>query len=320
MNATPKRAVAGRVVIVTRASAGIGQATARAFARPGARVVLAARRAERLEALKRDIEAAGGTALAVPTDVTDRGQIARQVQAALEAFGRIDVLANIAGWGRYDWLEELSSDDLRQQYEVNVIGMAEVTRQVLPTMKSQRSGIILNMSSYASRIAVPPLTVYASTEYAVDGLSDGLRRELQPWGIAVVRIHPSAVTGTEFNRQAGAQGGVPYRSLPIGRVSREQVAQALVKLVERPQRALFMSRLYAPAVVVNRLFPGVVDGISSLWVRRKRQRELGTATPAVPVRYMPSGGLLPGALRPVPLLLLVFGLVAARRRLRSRPR
>jgi NADP-dependent 3-hydroxy acid dehydrogenase YdfG len=286
----PKRAIAGKVVIVTGASSGIGEATARAFAMAGATVVLAARRAERLERLAEEIFSAGGTALPVPTDLTDIDQIRNLVQTTLTAYGRIDVLANIAGWGRYDWLEELSPENLRMQYEVNVIGLAELTRQVLPVMKAQRSGHILNMSSYASRIAAPPLTVYASTKYAVEGLTDGLRRELIPWGIRVTRIHPSGVTGTEFNQKARQDGGIEFQSFPIGRVSREKVAQEMVKLVENPRRALFLSRLYDVPVVLNKLFPGLVDFLTSTWVRLKRREELQEPhpRPTQPVSYLSS--------------------------------
>jgi NADP-dependent 3-hydroxy acid dehydrogenase YdfG len=270
-----RKAVAGKVVIVTGASSGIGEATAREFASAGAIVVLAARRADQLEKLAGEILSDGGRVLPVPTDLTEPVEITRLVQTTLANFGRIDILANIAGWGRYDWLEEMSEDDLRKQYEVNVIGLAEMIRQVLPAMKEQRSGHIINMSSYASKIAVPPLTVYASTKYAVDGLTDGLRRELKPWGIRVSRIHPSGVKGTEFNKQAGKQGGIRYRSVQIGRVSREQVARKIVNLVEQPRRAVYISRLYDLPVFLNIFFPGVVDQISSLWVRWKRRKELG---------------------------------------------
>ena len=211
MRQKPNWALTGKVIIVTGASAGIGEAAARAFGRAGAKVVLAARRAERLERLAAEIRAEGGTALPIPTDVTNTNQIENLVRATLEAYGRIDVLANIAGWGRYDWLEELSAENLRMQYEVNVIGMAEMIRQVLPVMKAQRAGHILNMSSYASEIATPPLTVYASTKYAVEGLSDGLRRELLPWGIS---CHPHPPQRGDRDRvqcegQAGRRDHVP---------------------------------------------------------------------------------------------------------------
>jgi hypothetical protein len=250
-----------------------------------------------LERLAEEIRSAGGTALSIPTDLTNVDQIQNLVQTTLAAFGRIDVLANCAGWGRYDWLEELSPENLRMQYEVNVIGLAELTRQVLPSMKAQRAGHILNMSSYASKIAVPPLTVYASTKYAVEGLTDGLRRELIPWGIRVTRIHPSGVTGTEFNQKARQDGGIEFRSFPIGKVTREKVAQKMVKLVEKPRRALFLSRLYDVPAVLNKVLPGLVDFLSSTWVRFKRREALQEAHlhPTQPVRYSSSPFTLPAA-------------------------
>jgi NADP-dependent 3-hydroxy acid dehydrogenase YdfG len=271
MNRRP--AIDGKVVIVTGASSGIGEATAWEFARAGAITILAARREQRLQQLQEKIEAIGGQALAVPADLTDRDQIINLVQTTLSTFGRIDVLANIAGWGLYDWFEELSAEELRRHYEVNVIGLAELTRQVIPTMKEQRSGFILNMSSYVSQISVPPLTVYASTKYAVEGLTDGLRRSLLPWGITVIRIHPSSVSGTEFNQRVVRPGTVKYKSVPIGRISRERLARHIVHLIEEPRRALFISRIYEVPVLINKLFPEVVDWVSSNWVRRKQKQE-----------------------------------------------
>jgi len=271
MNRRP--AIDGKVVIVTGASSGIGESTAREFARAGAVTVLAARRRQRLERLEKEIEAMGGTALAVPTDLTELEQITNLVQTVLSTFGRIDILANIAGWGFYDWFEELSAEELRRHYEVNVIGLAELTRQVIPTMKAQRSGFILNMSSYVSRISVPPLTVYASTKYAVEGLTDGLRRALLPWGITVIRIHPSSVSGTEFNKNVAREDDVEYKAVPIGRISRERLARHIVRLIENPRRTLFMSRLYEVPVLLNKLFPEFIDWTSATWVRRKHRQE-----------------------------------------------
>jgi NADP-dependent 3-hydroxy acid dehydrogenase YdfG len=299
MKLAPKPAIAEKVVLITGASSGIGEATAWAFAMAGASVVLAARRAQQLEQLAEQIRSAGGVALPVPTDLTVKDDIENLVQASLAAYGRIDVLANIAGWGRYDWLEELSAENLRTQYEVNVIGLAELSRQVIPIMKAQRSGHILNMSSYASKIATPPLTVYASTKYAVEGLSDGLRRELIPWGIHVSRVHPSGVKETEFNQKAKQDGGIKFRSFPIGKVTREKVAREMVRLVEKPRRALFFSRLYDLPVALNKLSPGLMDTLSSLWVRWKRREELRAYQPRPkPAKYgrsplaLPAAGLL----------------------------
>ena len=285
MKLKPRPAIQGKVVIVTGASSGIGEATAREFAKAGAITVLAARRKGRLERLEREIEEMGGTALAIPTDLTDQAQITHLVQTTLDTFGQIDVLANIAGWAVYDWFEELSTEELRQAYDVNIIGLAELTRQVIPTMKAQRSGFILNMSSYVSRISVPPLTVYASTKYAVEGLTDGLRRALAPWGITVIRIHPSSVAGTEFNQRVVRPGTVKYKPAPIGRISRERLARHLVGLVEKPRRALFISRIYEVPVLINKVFPEVVDAISSNWVRRKRKKEIPSTEEVAVVEY-----------------------------------
>jgi len=309
MTHTDRRRLAGLVAIVTGASAGIGQATARALARAGATVVLAARRAERLEQLAAEIEAEGGTALAVPTDLLVEAQITRLVATTAARFGRIDVLANIAGWGRYNWLEQLSAVDLRQQYEVNVIGTAELTRQVVPHMQRRRAGHIINMVSYASRIAVPPMTIYASTKYALEGFTDGLRRELAPWGIHVSRVHPAGVPGTEFNQQAAANGGVEYQSAPIGKVSKERVAAAVVRLVEHPRRSVFLGRSYEVAVLLNRYAPALVDAAMGLWVRHKRAAELAASAPeALPAPRR--GAWWPGLARAAGAVLAV-GAVAA---------
>jgi short-subunit dehydrogenase len=283
MNRRPT--IDGKVVIITGASSGIGESTAREFAQAGAITVLAARRTQRLERLQKEIEQMGGKALAITTDLTILDQITNLVQTTLSTFGRIDVLANIAGWGLYDWFEELSSAELRRHYELNVIGLAELTRQVIPTMKAQRSGFILNMSSYVSRISVPPLTVYASTKYAIEGLTDGLRRALLPWGITVIRIHPSSVSGTEFNQRVVRPGTVHYRAIPLGRISRERLARHIVGLLEKPRRALFISRVYEVPVLLNKLLPEFVDWVSETWVRRKRKEELPPSEEVAPVNY-----------------------------------
>jgi NADP-dependent 3-hydroxy acid dehydrogenase YdfG len=286
MNISP--ALYGKVAIVTGASSGIGEATAREFAKGGAVTVLAARRVAQLQRLQSEIEDMGGQALAVPTDLTDINQITNLVQTTLSAFGRIDILANIAGWAFYDWFEELSAEEVRRAFEVNVIGLAELTRQVIPAMKAQRSGFILNMSSYVSRLSVPPLTVYASTKYAVEGLTDGLRRTLQPWGITVIRIHPSSVSGTEFAKRPNRPGAVTYSPVPIGRISRERLARHMVGLIEKPRRSLFISRLYEVPVQINRFFPAFVDWVSETWIRRKRRDEIPPLEQTAPVRYSSS--------------------------------
>jgi short-subunit dehydrogenase len=130
------------------------------------------------------------------------------------------------------------------------------------------------MCSYSSLISPPPLTVYASTKYAVEGLTDGLRRELIPWGIKVMRIHPSGVTGTEFKEKASRDGGIQFKSILLGQVSRDRVARTLVRLVERRGRSVFLGRLYDGLAILNKLFPWTIDWASSIWVRLKQAEEL----------------------------------------------
>jgi short-subunit dehydrogenase len=171
------------------------------------------------------------------------------------------------------------------QFEVNVLGMADVIHEVIPVMQRQRSGHVINMSSYASRIAVPPMTVYAATKYAVEGLSDGLRRELAPWGIQVTRVHPASVGGTEFNQRAAKRGGFRIGGLPMARMSREQVAGEIVGLIRSPKHELFLGRGLHLAVFANRAMPELVDGVLHLWVRVQRRSELrDSPTKAVPRR------------------------------------
>ena len=294
MNLQIKPAIAGKVVIVTGASSGIGEATAWEFGKWKAKTVLTARRVDRLERLAERIREVGGVALPVAADITDPQQIGNLLWETMAKFGRIDVLVNVAGWGHYDWFEEQTHETLRHQYEVNVIGMGELIRQVLPIMKEQQSGIIINMSSYSSKLSVPPLTVYSSTKSAIEALSDGLRRELAPWGIKVIRVHPSAVTGTEFKEKAIADGGVNYRTVPVGQVSREAVARNLVELVENPQRSLFLGRLYDIPVIINAVLPGLVDLFSAFFVKFHRRKELPLMRRAAIIHNRPAyfGGYL----------------------------
>jgi short-subunit dehydrogenase len=122
-------------------------------------------------------------------------------------------------------------------------------------------------------ISAPPLTVYASTKYAVEGLTDGLRRELIPWGIKVMRIHPSGVTGTEFKAKAARDGGIQFKSISFGQVTRKRVARTLVRMVERPRRSIFLGRVYDALAILNKLFPWTIDWASSTWVRIKQRQE-----------------------------------------------
>ncbi len=215
----------GAVAIVTGASSGIGAATARALAAQGARLVLAARRTDRIEALAHDLP----DALAVTTDLRDPAQILRLVDATLERYGRIDILVNNAGQGLHLPLEEVSLDDFVAVTQLNTFAPLLAIQAVLPAMRRQRAGAIVNVSSGTSRMVLPGAGAYAATKAALNQISAIARRELAPDGIAVSTVFP-AVVATEFHAslRAGARVGGAGGPPPI---APEDVATAIVELI-----------------------------------------------------------------------------------------
>jgi len=191
------RKLDGQVIIVTGASAGIGEATARRLASEGAIVVMFARRNDRLEALKQEVEAKGGRTLAVTGDVTNEEDRKRLVREALGSFGRIDALVNNAGYGQRGPIELVPIDAIRQNFETNLFSLIALTQLVIPKMREARRGRIVNVSSVAGRIARPLSSVYDATKHALEAISDGMRGELAPFGIEVVVIQPGFIV-TEF--------------------------------------------------------------------------------------------------------------------------
>jgi len=253
--------IKGKVVIVTGASSGIGEATARQFGREGAKVVLAARRVDRLDALAHRIHAlsTGAETLVVPADLSKLEDIRSLISQTLERFGRIDILVNNAGFGRLDWLENLDpEEDIEAQFNVNVLGVVQTTRQALPVMIKQRSGHIINMCSMSSLIATPTYTIYAASKHAVHGFSEALRREVKPWGITVSMIYPGGVK-TEFGEGAGMKRKTNATTPKFLLLSAEDVARAIVTLVRRPRAMYIIPRLWSLVALFNKLFPAVVD-------------------------------------------------------------
>lgn len=254
--------IKNKVVIVTGASSGIGAATAREFGRQGAKVVLAARRVDRLQALAGEIDAMSTSAQAyvVTTDISKLEDIQNLVAQTLTIFGRIDVLVNNAGFGRLDWLENLDPvNEIRAQMDVNVMGVIQLTRQVLPLMIQQRSGNIINMCSIAGLVGTPTYSIYAASKHAVHGFSEALRREVKPWGIHVSLVYPGGVTDTEFTQHAGIKRKTNATTPRSMALTSEQVAKAVVKLVRHPRRMWIMPWLWKFTIFINRFFPGFVD-------------------------------------------------------------
>ena len=203
--------IEGKVVVITGASSGLGEATARLLAAQGAAVVLGARRVDRIEALAGELTRAGGRALAVQTDVTRSEQVQRLVDAAVERFGRIDVIVNNAGLMPSSPLERLKIDDWDRMIDVNIKGVLYGIAAALPYMQRQKSGHIVNVSSVAGHRVRAGTAVYSATKHAVRVLTEGLRQEVKPYDIRTTIISPGAVDTelpdsiTEADVQAGVK-------------------------------------------------------------------------------------------------------------------
>jgi len=182
-----------KVVVVTGASSGLGEATARLLSAQGATVVLGARRADRLESLAKQLERHGGKALAVTTDVTRREQVKALVDSAVQTYGRIDVMINNAGLMPQAPLERLKVDEWDRMIDVNIKGVLYGIAAALPHMQRQKAGHFINVSSVAGHRVGPGFAVYAATKYAVRALSEGLRQEVKPYNIRTTVISPGAV-------------------------------------------------------------------------------------------------------------------------------
>ncbi|MDX5405321.1 MAG: oxidoreductase [Bacteroidota bacterium] len=200
-----------KVILVTGASSGIGKATALKLLKDGHIVYGAARRIEKMK----DIEDAGGTALEM--DVLKEDQMQAAVDRIISENQRIDVLFNNAGYAIYGAVEDTTIEDARRQFEVNIFGLARMTQLVLPQMRKQRSGTIINTSSMGGKIYTPLGAWYHATKHALEGWSDCLRIELKPFGIDVVIIEPGIIL-TEFGdvmtqpiTERSGQG--PYKGL-----------------------------------------------------------------------------------------------------------
>lgn len=251
-----------KVVLITGASSGFGKDAAHLFAEEGARVILAARRIDRLQMLANEIHKAGGDAFAVPVDISQYAEINLMVRTVIEIYGHIDILFNNAGFGRLNWLEALEPNrDIDTQIQVNLTGLIQVTRAVLPYMLERRSGHIINMSSIAGWLAAPSYSVYAATKYGVRGFTTALRREVAPFNIRVSGIYPGPAR-TEFGwAEAGKKGRRRPRWFDILFIPAENVSQRVLQLARHPRRAVIIPWWFALIAWGENHFPGIADWI-----------------------------------------------------------
>jgi|SRR5690554_5419070 len=185
--------IESKVVVITGASSGLGEASARLLSEQGAKVVLGARRLKRIERLASEIKDGGAEAIAVETDVTDQKQVNALVEAAIKQYGRVDVMLNNAGLMPHSPLERLKTDDWDRMIDVNIKGVLYGIAAALPHMQKQKSGHIINVSSVAGHLVTPGGAVYCATKHAVRAISEGLRQEVKPYNIRSTIVSPGAV-------------------------------------------------------------------------------------------------------------------------------
>jgi NAD(P)-dependent dehydrogenase (short-subunit alcohol dehydrogenase family) len=265
-----------KVVVITGASSGIGRACALAFAKQGSHIVIAARRADKLEAVKREVESLGVKCLAVPTDVSDRAQVERLLDATLEHFGQADIWINNAGYGLAASVELTSPEEMRRIWEVNYMGAFHGCQVALRQMRRQGRGHIMNVSSLAGRFSMPLGAAYSATKAAMDALSEALDLEMAGTGIRVSTLQVSFTETDFFDAMIKKIPDGPSDGGPVA--TPESVAARIVKCAKRPQAVVVFLPLPRVILAFTDLFPGFYPRLA-LWYIRKRTRGQGTPEP-----------------------------------------
>ncbi len=243
----------GKVAVVTGASSGIGEATAEALAAEGATVVAAARREERLQELTGRIEGSGGRVISVQCDVTDEEQAHELIQRAEQEFGRVDILVNNAGVMLLSKIEKGLSEQWRQMFDVNVLGLLYATDAAIQVMKRQGAGHIINISSVAGRKVRPTGGVYSGTKWAVNAISEGLRQELLEDNIRITVVEPGAVE-TELASHITDEEVVQEHKRRFGSIEimqPEDIAGAITYAATQPERVSVNEILIRPTRQAN---------------------------------------------------------------------
>ena len=253
-------------VIITGASQGIGRALALEFSGRGARVALAARSEPALDEVATEIRGQGGEAVVIPTDVTVPAQVERMARETIRALGGIDVLVNNAGVGLNATIADAETADVEALFRLNVLAAASTIRSVIPIMRAQQSGLIINISSVAGRIVVPRIGYYSASKFALTAIGDALRMEEGHRGIRVMNVFPGTTRSNFGRNRLGARGPLAHQRVPP--VSAEKVARRIAAAAERNRSSVYVS--WIPdrmGVAANHLAGWAVTGVLRRWAR-----------------------------------------------------
>ena len=252
----------GKVVVITGASSGFGKGAARKFAAAGASVVLAARRGQLLEDLARECEAAGGHALAVPTDVSKQADVEALAQAAVAQFGRVDVWVNNAGGGALGRFEEVPLADHVQVIETDLLGTLYGSYAAMRQFREQGSGILINVASVIGKVPAPYFASYAAAKHGVVGLSGSLRQELEETklaGVHICTVMPTSMDTPFFEHAANYTG---HQAVPIPPVyDPQEVIDVIVRLATEPQDEVTVGNAGTLTALFHNLTPHLTEGM-----------------------------------------------------------
>lgn len=241
--------ISGKVIVITGASSGLGEAAARMLSSMGATVVLAARRKDRIEKLATELIQNGEKALAIQTDVTDVKQVKHLVDATVKEYGRIDVMLNNAGLMPQSLLEQLKIEDWDKMIDVNIKGVLYGIAAALPYMKKQRSGHIINVSSVAGHKIGVGSAVYSATKFAVRAISEGLRQEVKPYNLRTTVISPGAIA-TELPASVTDQAMSKslHEFYEKNAIPADSFARAVAYAINQPEEVDISEILFRPTV------------------------------------------------------------------------